>query len=86
MSAQGLFGLLPKLIVVSRIIKGLAAGVLGLAALGWIIEQASPRGEVVVHVTEPDVEVIVGGRTYRIGARVYDPIVCQLPMASTTWS
>jgi hypothetical protein len=34
---------------------------------------------VVVHVTEPDVEVSIGGRMYRIEERRYDPIVCKLP-------
>jgi hypothetical protein len=37
-----------------------------------------PCGEVVVHVTEPNVEVVVGGRAYRFEGRPGDPIVCSL--------
>ena len=76
-------------VAVVRFLKCLVVGILGLAALGWIIEMAGNEGKVavhesepdvvVVHVTEPDVEVVVGGRTYRIEGWVYEPIVCELP-------
>lgn len=76
-------------VAVIRFIKLLVVGSLGLATLGWLIEMAGHEGKVaihgsdpdliVVHVTEPDVEVVVGGRTYRIEGWVYEPIVCNLP-------
>ena len=78
MSVQGLFGLLPRVTFVNRIIKGLSAGVLGLAILGWIIEQSGPRGTAIVHVIEPDVEVIVGGRSF-FEDRPFAVIECPLP-------
>lgn len=78
MSTQVPLVFFPKLAVVVRVIKGLAVGLLGVGALGWVVEQSLPCGQVVVHVTEPDVEVVVGGRAFRIKGRVYDPIVCKL--------
>lgn len=67
----------------------LVVGVLGLVALGWFLERTGHDGEsavrdveadvVVVHVTEPDVEVVVGGRSYQIEGWARDPIVCKLP-------
>jgi hypothetical protein len=80
MSFQSLLGILSKYTLATRIIKGLAACLLGLGTLAWIVDHAgSEYGEAVVHVTEPDVEVVVSGRTYRIEGRAYDPIVCRLP-------
>ena len=52
-----------------RVLKHLAWGLLGVAILAWIAARTGPaHGEVVVHVTEPDVEVSIGGRTFRIEA------------------
>ena len=89
MSVQGSTGPQPMSVVVVRLIKCLVVGILGLAALGWILEMAGDEGKlavhmsdpdaVVVHVTEPDVEVVVGGLTYRIEGRASEPIVCKLP-------
>jgi hypothetical protein len=64
---------------VKRLLKYLAGCLLGLTILAWVAAHSGPaHGEVVVHVTEPDVEVSIGGRPYRIGERRYDPIVCKL--------
>ena len=90
MSVQGSTGPQTMSVAVVRFLKCLVVGILGLAALGWIIEMAGNEGKVavhesepddvvVVHVTEPDVQVVVGCRTYRIEGRVYEPIVCELP-------
>jgi hypothetical protein len=63
-----------------RALQHLAGCLLGLAILAWVAAHSGPaHGEVVVHVTEPDVEVSISGRPYRIGERRYDPIVCKLP-------
>jgi hypothetical protein len=63
----------------NTILEHLAGSLLGLGILGWAAVHSGPtRGEVVVHVTEPDVEVEVGGRTFRIEDRRHAPIVCEL--------
>jgi hypothetical protein len=63
-----------------RYLKYLAWGVLGLAILVWVAVHSGPRqGEVVVHVTEPDVEVTIAGHRFLVEGRRYDPIVCELP-------
>jgi hypothetical protein len=77
---------------VVRFLEYIVVGVLALAALGWIIERngdqrkAAARDDeidmVVVHVTEPDVEVVVGTRTYRIEGMASAPIRCELPDGS----
>lgn len=60
-------------------LKGLGGAILAGSTLGWIAEHSGPaRVEVVVHVTEPDVEVGVGGRTFRIKGRAEAPLVCEL--------
>jgi hypothetical protein len=61
------------------ILKQMAAGLLGVAILGWVAAHSGPsHGRVIVHVTEPDVEVSFGDRTIRIEDRRYDPIVSRL--------
>jgi hypothetical protein len=61
------------------ILKHLAGGLLGLSILTLAAVHSGPtHGEVVVHVTEPDVDVSLGGRTFHIEERRFDPIVCQL--------
>jgi hypothetical protein len=68
-----------KLYLGSRLIKGLGALLLGGITLSWILEQVGPTpGTVLVHVTEPDVEVTVGGQTFSIEERRYAPIECRL--------
>lgn len=67
------------LVVRSRVVHSVGGAMLGVAAVFLIAGQAKPDGVAVVHVTEADVEVTVGGLRYRIEGRVYDPIVCELP-------
>lgn len=79
--------LLPKLIAgqtpsmsPARLGRLLGGGLLGIVALSWIaLHCGPPNGQAVVHVTEADVELIVGGNRYRIEGRRYPPIVCDLP-------
>jgi hypothetical protein len=62
------------------LLKGAAGGLLGLAMLGWVAEQSGARdAEVVVHVLESDVEVILDHQAYRVDRWPADPIVCRLP-------
>jgi hypothetical protein len=76
---HALIGQFSQFSFVSRILKGAAGSLLGVALLGWVVVHSGPRShEVVVHVAEPDVEVTVGDRTYQIEGRRYDPIVCEL--------
>jgi hypothetical protein len=68
-----------KLCLASRIIKGMGSLLLGGIALWWVVEQVGPtHGTVLVHVTEPDVEVTIGDSTFPIKERRYDPLECQL--------
>jgi hypothetical protein len=79
MFVQYLIAAFAKLYLGSRLIKGMGALLLGGATLWWIVEQVGPtQGTVLVHVTEPDVEVSVGGQDFSIEERRYDPIDCRL--------
>ncbi|WP_406693468.1 hypothetical protein V5E97_20785 [Singulisphaera sp. Ch08] len=52
----------------------------GGAMLCWVASQSGPRdGTAVVHVTEPDVVVSVGGQTFHVGESLHRPLVCDLP-------
>lgn len=64
-----------------RVLDGLVGILLGGAILGWVACHAGPpTGTAVVHVTEPNVEVAVGGHEFEIGAtRSHAPLVCELP-------
>jgi hypothetical protein len=63
-----------------RVLKQLVLAILGLGILAWAAAHAGPtHGEVVVHVTEPDVDVVFGGHTFHIEERRFAPIVCELP-------
>jgi hypothetical protein len=64
----------------NSVLKHVAGGILGLALLVWTAIHSGPvHGDVVVHVTEPGVELRIGGHTFRIEDRRFDPIVCKLP-------
>jgi hypothetical protein len=64
----------------ARLGRFFGGGLLGTVALGWIaVHCGPPNGQAVVHVAEADVELIVGGNSYRIEGRRYSPIVCELP-------
>jgi hypothetical protein len=61
-------------------LKRLAWALVASAILAWVAAHSAPgRAEVVVHVSEANVEVSLGGRTFRIEERRFDPIVCELP-------
>jgi hypothetical protein len=52
----------------------------GLAVLPWVAAHvASGEGSVLVHVTEPDVQVSIAGRTFEIEGMCYVPLECTLP-------
>lgn len=53
---------------------------IGGAALWWVAGHAGHQtATVVVHVAEPDVEVALGGRTFRINRQDGEPLVLELP-------
>ena len=79
MFVQGLIGAFSKSYLAGRLIQGVAALLLGGTTLGWIVEQVGPtQGTVLVHVTEPVVEVTIAGQTVSIEERRYAPIECRL--------
>jgi hypothetical protein len=79
MHRQSLIELVFKFSIIGRMIKLLAGSLLGLAVLGWVVDDCEPRdNEVVVHVMEPDVDVTIGNQTFQIEGRRSDPIVCSL--------
>src|SRR5262249_55186879 len=62
-----------------RLIRGVGALLLGGTTLWWIVEQIGPiDGTVLVHVTEPDVKVTLGGQAFWVEERRYAPIECRL--------
>jgi hypothetical protein len=62
----------------ARVAQYTVGTVMGLTTLVWIADRAGSSAEVVIHVTEFDVEIRVGGRTFLIDDRSYEPIVLQL--------
>ena len=79
MFVQSLIGAFSKSYLAGRLIQGVAVLLLGGTTLWWIVEEVGPtHGTVLVHVTEPDVEVTAGGRTFLIEERIYAPIECRL--------
>ena len=79
MSLSGTSALLFKSALFVRLVKSAGSGLLGLAVLGWVVDSVgTPTGHAVVHVTESDVTVQVGGNTYEFADRPGDPIVCEL--------
>ena len=79
MFVQSLIGAFSKSYLASRLIQGVAALLLGGTTLWWVVEQVGPaQGTVLVHVTEPDVEVTIAGQTVSIEERMYAPIERQL--------
>ena len=61
-------------------IKMVAAGLLGGATLCWVAASAGPTtARVIVHVTEADVRVEVGGFQFEVGESSLTPIVCRIP-------
>jgi hypothetical protein len=79
MFVQSLIGAFSRSYLARRMIRAAAALMLGGTTIWWIDEQVGPvHGTVLVHVTEPDVEVTVGGQTFSIEERRYAPIECRL--------
>lgn len=67
-------------VLTSKILGHLGGWICGAAVLYWVALQAGPRmGTAIVHVTEPNVQIDVGGRLFRVGANFHEPIVCDLP-------
>ena len=57
-----------------------SGGLIGGAALWWVATNLEPTtGTAIVHVTESDVLVQVGGFSYQISEPTFTPLVCQLP-------
>jgi hypothetical protein len=79
MFAQTLLGALYRLLLGSKLTKGMSAVLLGGSTLYWVVEEVKPvEGTVLVHITEPDVEVTVGDHVFRISEREWAPIECTL--------
>jgi hypothetical protein len=79
MHLQRLIDLCIDFAIMSRMIKVVAGSLLALSILVWIEERCGPQtNEVVVHVTESDVEVTIGDQTYQIEDRPFAPIACNL--------
>jgi hypothetical protein len=75
MFVPSLLGGFSKISILSKLLKGLAGLILGGATLWWIVDRVGPvDSPVLVHVTEPDVEVTVGGLNFRIEERRYVPL------------
>src|SRR3954453_13556038 len=80
MYAPALLGLLFKGRILGMAAKGLGSCLLGGSMLWWVAAHAGPpRNEVIVHVTEPDVEVAVGDHVFRLQEWTEGPIACELP-------
>ena len=74
MFAHSLLDALCRLLLGSKLIKGMAALLLGGSTLYWVAEEVNPaEGTVLVHVIEPDVEVIVGDQVFWIKDREWCP-------------
>jgi hypothetical protein len=79
MFVQRLLGTFAKLGPASKLMKGVAHFLLGGATLWWVVEHAGMTGStVLVHVTEPNVAVILAGQTFWIEERRFAPIECRL--------
>jgi hypothetical protein len=75
MFVQSLLDAFSKFVPANRLIQGVAALMLGRVTLWWIAKQAGPvQGTVLVHVTESDVVVTVGGHTVSIAERQFSPL------------
>ncbi|MEW4570019.1 hypothetical protein AB1L88_19310 [Tautonia sp. JC769] len=64
--------------IVARAARYTAGTVMGLTMLTWIANRAGSSTEVVIHVTEANVEIHVGGHSFRIDERSYEPILLHL--------
>jgi hypothetical protein len=79
MLVPNLIGAFSKFYLAGKLIKGMGALILGGLTLWWVVERVGPaEGTVLVHVTEPDVEVTLGGLNFSIEERRYAPLECRL--------
>lgn len=78
MSLSYLLAILARSIIVQRIATYGTGLVVGLGALGVIVEKAGPDGKAVVHVIEADVEVAIGDQAFWVEDRRFEPIVFEL--------
>lgn len=64
----------------SKILAHLGGWICGGVVLCWVASQAGPRtGTAVVHVTEPNVAVNIGGQMFQVGETIHMPLICDLP-------
>lgn len=72
--------ILTKAVILTKVCQWAAGGLLGVGTTWWVVEHlGGPGGSVVVHLCEPDVDLVVGHHTCRIGSLPADPLVCDLP-------
>lgn len=63
-----------------KIVGHLSGWILGAAVLYGVALQTGPQdGTAIIHVTEPNVTVSVGNRSFQVGDHIYEPLVCELP-------
>ncbi|WP_169974463.1 hypothetical protein [Tautonia rosea] len=68
--------------LIARVAQYTIGTVLGLTMLAWIASRAGSAGEVIIHVTESNVQIDVAGYTFDIDDQLYDPIVLDLSSGS----
>lgn len=78
MSFSFLLASLTRSILIQQITTYTAGLVLGLGALGVIIEKAGPGSQAIVHVVEPNVEVRIGDEVVWVETHQFSPIVFDL--------
>ena len=65
--------------LVATLVKRLGAVCLAFVILWHVAQHAGPRrGKAIVHVTRPDVAVVVDQREYRLESIAQSPVVCEL--------
>lgn len=64
--------------ILARVTQYTVGTVMGLTMIAFIASRAGSSAEVVLHVTEANVEVSVGSHTLRIDDRSYEPIIFHL--------
>jgi hypothetical protein len=65
--------------LIATLVKRLGAVCLAFVILWHVAQHAGPRrGKAIVHVTRPDVEVVVDHLEYRLESIAQSPLVCEL--------
>jgi hypothetical protein len=71
--------MLVKSMIAIKLARLILSGTIGFAVLAWVVNEVTEsRATVVVHVTEPDVEVRIDREIYQVVGRSYQPIECKL--------